>query len=92
MRTDWNPPEIFSKDTEIWKKLINKVVKRTNEIQENKWRYLYLNNNFYILRADEGGKTVLWNKDEYRKEAQRQLEDTDIYRELNEDKKNKKIN
>ena len=59
--------------------------KSTKKVKTNKeWRDL-LNNNLYILRADKGGKTVLWNKEEYRKEALRQLKDTDTYQELSED-------
>jgi peptide-methionine (R)-S-oxide reductase len=46
------------------------------------WNELKKNKLFYILKADKGGKTVLWSRENYKKEALRQLEDSKVYREL----------
>ena len=37
---------------------------------------------FYVIQADKGGKTVLWNREEYEREALRQLQDNGVYQEL----------
>lgn len=37
---------------------------------------------FYVMKADKGGKTVTWSKENYLKEAKRQLSDPNVYTEL----------
>jgi hypothetical protein len=39
---------------------------------------------WYVLKADKGGKTVIWGRDDYRKEALRQIQDTSTYEELSQ--------
>lgn len=46
------------------------------------WRDLTTNPNFYLIKADKGGRFVMWKREDYRKEALRQLQDTAIYRRL----------
>jgi peptide-methionine (R)-S-oxide reductase len=46
------------------------------------WKDLLETNSIYTLKADKGGKTVTWSKENYLKEATRQLSDNNIYKEL----------
>jgi hypothetical protein len=43
---------------------------------------LQKNSAFYVCKADKGGATVLWPRDEYHREALRQLNDQETYREI----------
>lgn len=43
------------------------------------------NEDFYVLKADKGGKTVIWSKADYKKEAARQLDDPKTYRKLSKE-------
>ena len=49
------------------------------------WRELSSNRSCYTLKADKGGKTVIWGREEYRKEGLRQLGDAKTYRELSQE-------
>jgi hypothetical protein len=40
------------------------------------------NPSIYIMKADKGGATVIWDRAEYNREAMRQLSDTDTYEEI----------
>ena len=48
------------------------------------WHTLLRTNTAYTLKADKGGKTVTWKKEDYLAEATRQLEDKQVYQELTE--------
>jgi hypothetical protein len=91
LRSGWNPPELLRTDHPAWSTLLTEAGKildsrRTKQnlprgcLQE--WRKLLADERIYILKADKGGKTVIWSREEYRREATRILEDQDTYLEL----------
>ena len=43
---------------------------------------LQANPEFYVCKADKGGATVLWPREEYHREALRQLNDKETYKEI----------
>ena len=89
VKSNWQPPEyikfsaIFtncmsSLSPQPQTRTLPNVPKRTLAA----WRSLGRNPFAYILKADKGGKVVCWGKEDYRKEALRQLKDTSVYSEL----------
>ena len=50
---------------------------------ESAWQDLRDNPESYLIQADKGGKAVLWQRSAYLREAERQLADPAIYREMN---------
>jgi peptide-methionine (R)-S-oxide reductase len=91
-KSTWNPPEYF-KHTEVWQKTqdlltkADKHSKRSNLSQAGRkaWDELLTATEVYTLKADKGGKTVTWSKENYLKEAHRQLSDRKVYQELSEE-------
>jgi hypothetical protein len=53
---------------------------------------LQQNLGFYICKADKGGATVLWPRDQYHREALRQLNDQETYEEIPASLKSATIN
>lgn len=49
------------------------------------------NESIHILSADKGGAIVIWNTEDYDKEAERQLSDTDSYERLTKDEYEKQL-
>ena len=43
------------------------------------WKELKNNPEFFVVKADKGGKIVMWRREDYTKEALRQLQDTSTY-------------
>lgn len=39
----------------------------------------------YVIKADKGGRIVLWKRDDYRKESLRQLSDSNVYKPLSKE-------
>jgi peptide-methionine (R)-S-oxide reductase len=71
----------------------NKCVKSSNLSKAGRkaWEELLSATEVYILKADKGGKTVTWAKDNYLKEAHRQLSDPIVYQELTEEEMQKEL-
>lgn len=46
---------------------------------QNAWKSLSENQQIYVMKADKGGATVLWDRKEYCREAHRQLSNHDTY-------------
>ena len=84
----FKPPDYLPTSYGIWKTLVNSCQHggqphsnlSTREIRT--WERLTSNPEFYVIQADKGGKTVLWNREEYEREALRQLQDNAVYQEL----------
>lgn len=49
--------------------------------QQEQWKQLIERDDIFIISADKGGKTVIWEAELYVKEAYRQLGDTRVYAE-----------
>lgn len=88
MKSDWQPPDIIAKECKAWanfrhdcKRAATKTKPITNQWTKT-WTELTKNDEFYLTKADKGGKLVLWRRDDYRKEALRQLNDTEIYQDI----------
>ena len=56
------------------------------------WKKLMKDKRWYVLQADKGGKTVIWKRDHYLKEALRQLQDTSTYEVLSRDEVTSRLN
>lgn len=88
LQSDWSPPEVIAKNSKIWKTFHSKCTRTPAKTQKNghdwknTWKELTNNDLCYLTKADKGGKLVFWNKDDYRKEGLRQLEDQSTYREI----------
>ncbi len=94
LRSDYRPPDALPASSDIWKRLQERCSAEhpnrpnfTNQDQES-WKKLTGNPLFYIIPADKGGKTVLWDRKEYEREALRQLQDGATYRELTTEETN----
>lgn len=85
----WTPPNYLEETDPIWQSLTkhlptNQGDRRPNLSREaaRAWRELIHDPNHYVLDADKGGRTVIWRREDYIKEAQRQLNDQRTYKEL----------
>jgi len=52
---------------------------------QSAWDSLRTNTSIYVLKADKGGATVIWDRNEYKAEALRQLSDTNTYELIADD-------
>jgi hypothetical protein len=91
-KSTWDPPEYF-KHTDVWQKTQDMITKASkyrknsnlSKAGRKAWGELLKATDVYTLKADKGGKTVTWSKDNYLKEANRQLSDRNVYQELTEE-------
>ena len=89
-KSTWDPPQHFS-HTEIWQRTLGSLTTgntRTSNLSQagrTAWKNLLSATETYTLKADKGGKTVTWARDDYLKEARRQLSDKKVYSELSEE-------
>lgn len=89
----WQPPETIRKEEEPWHSFLSNCLSlrattgRPNFPHRLKtaWKELINNPEFYLMKADKGGKTVMWKRSDYEKESLRQLSDPETYLELTED-------
>ena len=85
--TGWNPPQYFQ-HTLAWDEALaalNKKTQHPENISSNgrkALKDLEKATDFYVMKADKGGKTVTWSRENYLKEAKRQLSDPNVYVEL----------
>ena len=88
----WMPPN-YVKYNAVWQNCIDdlsrpptaSVSRNISREAQRAWRELSSNQNCYTLKADKGGKTVIWGREEYRREGLRQLGDAKTYRELSKE-------
>lgn len=91
--SQWTPPETITKDDAIWRKFITSITEKPHPKRmanlprdwRETWKGLMENPAFFVTRADKGGRMVLWPREDYRREARRQLEDSKTYKEISED-------
>ena len=92
-KSTWDPPELLNKNNKIWSDFVSAMEDQvcgkinTPNCSRNdllKWRELVNDPNFYITKADKGGKIVIWPKQEYKSEALRQLADSNTYQSLSQ--------
>lgn len=90
IKSDWLPPEILKESSELWQKFRNTATLGQATIQNiprsaiESWNRLIHGERWYVLKADKGGKLVIWGREEYKREALRQLKDECTYAELSE--------
>lgn len=96
IRSDWCPPEALASNHQVWIRLLNDCDNSSGKFKKNvpdgsieAYKKLINDERWYVLKADKGGKTVIWGRDEYRKEALRQLKDESTYRELTKEQADK---
>ena len=91
VKSDWQPPDYISPTNETWRqfKKDTSITLTAPMLRSNirprvgaAWKELTTHPDFYVLKADKGGKTVMWYKDHYRKEGLRQLTDPNVYQSL----------
>lgn len=88
----WNPPETLKKDEKLWEELAADCSKTSPDPGKSNfpkhlrsaWDELKNNKAFFLLKADKGGKLVLWSRNDYEVEALRQLNDQETYSRLSE--------
>ena len=90
LKSDWNPPERLSGKQELWAELCSTTVP-SGRVEPNHsykailaWKKLINDERWYVLKADKGGKTVIWGREHYKIEALRQLQDPATYEPLSE--------
>ena len=90
-KSAWDPTELLSKNSNIWINFISSMEEQVcgsiqspncskNDLIE--WKELIQNPNFYVTKAEKGGKIVIWPINEYKNEALRQLTDSNTYQSL----------
>lgn len=89
LKSEWMPPGILHQTTKCWETLVEKMTNTSHKQKTNfprhlqkAWKELCTHQDFYLLKADKGGKMVMWKKSDYRKEGLRQLNDNSTYQEL----------
>ena len=90
LKSVWQPPKYLMDSHELWTELCS-VTAPQGKAKPNispqalrAWNRLIRDERWYILKADKGGKTVIWGRDHYKKEALRQLNDRSTYEELSQ--------
>ena len=92
-KTAWDPPELLSRNNNIWTDFVSAMedqvcgkINTPNCSRDDlmKWHELIQDPNFYITKADKGGKIVIWPIQEYQSEALRQLADSNTYQCLSQ--------
>ena len=91
----WLPPPTIQEDAEPWRTFRNATAAALSGTEPSRnnfprrlvkaWRSLSCNPAFYTIPADKGGKIVLWSRENYEREALRQLRDTSCYKPLSGD-------
>ena len=92
LKSTWDPPQHLTENHSAWQDLVSDLQQETPpsgkhnlSISEKRaWRDLERREDIYIVKADKGGKIVLWSRMDYLKEANRQLADSSTYREVSE--------
>ena len=90
----FNPPEYLGEKNQLWLELLKAANPRTGPPRRNNlnkelraaWTSLRDNPETYLTTADKGGKPVLIPREDYIREALRQLQDTDTYEELSRER------
>ena len=87
----WCPPNILSRFNPLWSNFEN-LIQGTNQRPRRApnintatlaaWDDLTKDGDFFLIRADKGGKLVLWPRADYYLEAHRQLSDDTTYERL----------
>lgn len=91
LRSEWEPPEALRSDHALWQELLTactpsgKVGLNIPSRALQAWRDLMNDERWYVLKADKGGKIVIWGREFYKKEALRQLLDRETYEELSKE-------
>ena len=95
--SDWTPPDLaVTDDDPVWQQFCNQINPKRDDLidactinhrnlpknLETAWASLANHETTYIINADKGGMTVIFNKKDYRKEALRQLFDKSTYKQL----------
>ena len=86
----WFPPNTVKKDEELWTEFvsgchsppIHSSHSNLSKPHKTAWRELKNNPDTFLLKADKGGKVVMWTRLDYETEALRQLNDASTYRPL----------
>ena len=90
-RSTWEPPKQSWEDDENIQPLLNNCFNKLQKIEKNKstpseitlaLRNLAQNQTLHICKSDKSRNVVLWYTEDYNREANRQLTDTDSYKEL----------
>lgn len=90
LKSDWQPPQRLKETNALWAELRStaapqgRVGPNHSSTALKAWKELMNDKRWYVLKADKGGKTVIWGRDDYRKEALRQIQDTSTYEELSQ--------
>ena len=95
-KSSWKPPlghsnlEVFLSqvESELFKEMQDSL--RYSNLSEEEWRavrYLADDRSIVIKKADERSCVVMWGRWDFIKEAEKQLRDSTVYKEINYNKK-----
>ena len=93
-KSNWKPPprypglELFLSqlEKEIFNGLVNDSISIPSNMSKEEWealRRLADDRSIVIKQADKGSCVVVWCRDDYIKEANKQLEDKTVYKDIN---------
>jgi len=90
IKSPWQPPDIIDHRHPAWANFTCEVTEASKNKEPpnlpnrsfNSWRDLTLNTKAFIVPADKGGRIVFWSRDDYYREAFRQLNDELVYERL----------
>lgn len=94
IKSTWQPPEALQTTNPAWKELQETLTATIGDRQVPKnlpknclaeWRKLSKDPRIFIVKADKGGKTVIWKRTDYNLEAERMLGDEQLYKELSKE-------
>lgn len=92
LKSRWDPPNILRRDNRHWMALRANLARSIaasrrrlpnlprQDLQD--WNKFNKVPDYYVTKADKGGRMVIWNAADYRAEALRQLDDSNTYKEL----------
>ncbi|MFO0090099.1 MAG: hypothetical protein ACK518_04800, partial [bacterium] len=91
IKSTWNPPNYLASNNPAWSSLISNIgnihlpTRARSNIRPHvtlAWKELINDPAHFVIPADKGGRAVIIAQSDYIKEADRQLSDTTVYKEM----------
>ena len=91
IKSTWNPPNYLANNNPAWSSLISSInnihlpPRAGANIKPHvtlAWKQLINDPAHFVIPADKGGRAVIISQSDYIKEADRQLNDTTVYKEM----------
>lgn len=98
IKSGWQPPETLRATHPFWLSFQGELLEiaKNQRLHYNfprhclvQWKAFTRDKRIYVVKADKGGKTVIWKRSDYVKEAERLLDDKKTYVELTKEEAEK---